>query len=865
MNKETWHKIEELADRALRLPATERESFIHNESNGDTDLEKEVLGLLRSITDSEGWLEDPQYYKKDFFENITDELKVLDSKKSLLGKKVGSYTIIREIGKGGMGTVFLAERSDGVFEHKVAIKLINPDRSTKENLERFKQERNILAELNHPGIAQIYDGGITTDDVPYIIMEFIEGIPITDYCIQNKLSLNERIDLFKQVLKALQHAHENLVIHQDLKPDNILVTKDGDVKILDFGISKLLKKDSSESTLLHLKQALTLTYAAPEQIQRRSVTTATDIYALGLVFHQSLTNRLPYSLDGLSVIEAQQKILTYKTTDLNFKVDEDSGLPKRSFSPDLEAILAKALQKNIRKRYRSATALSSDLSRLKSKMPVSAREHTALYLTKRYIQRNKKSLSFTFFILTLIISFSAFYTNRINIEKKQAQIAAAKAEEVSDFLIQLFEASDPSSNLGNVFTTQELLENGVQQSEELSNQPLLQARLFDITGQVYRNIGDFDQAKYLIENAISLRERNLGYYHPLTLASRHNLGLVMNDMGNYPEAEKIFELVYDQRKRILGNDHIETASTLSNLSFSIRRQGDYELAEELARESLDVFINNLGTDNIQTLDKMNKLAITLHNKGEYRSAEELYIEVLEKRRDLLGSPHPEVAKSINNLATLYLNTGQFLEARSLMEEALDIHKKLFGEVHPNVALVINNLGLVHTELQEYDRAGDYFEEALAMRLDILGKDHTNTAISFFSIGNLMLEINRPDSAINSFEEAISIFKEELSDDHSFTAHSRLGIGRALSQKGFLQEAEPYYTDSFERIEEIHQQYSVERAMAEYHVGRFYLKFEKLPYAVSLLRSSYQALQKIEGDKKNRQVKVHATLQSAENL
>ncbi|MCH2451030.1 MAG: serine/threonine-protein kinase [Gracilimonas sp.] len=865
MDKKTWHKIEDIADRALSLPATGRELFISKECHGDTDLQNEVETLIKSITDSEGWLEDPGDFINDLFKDLPDDLDVLQSTRSLIGKKVGAYTIIKEIARGGMGTVFLAERTDGVFDHKVAIKLINADRATAENIERFKQERNILAELNQPGIAHIYDGGLTADGVPYFIMEYIDGIPITEYCIQNKLPLSDRIHLFKKVLKAVQHAHENLIVHQDLKPDNILVTKEEDIKILDFGISKLLREETSESVPEIKKQALTLSYAAPEQIKQQSITTATDVYSLGLVFYKSLTNRLPYSLDVLLFTEAYEKILSFNPVPPSSNVASNAGLTTKDIRSDLDAIILKALQKNQRSRYRSAAALLVDLNSFEQHLPVSACKHDPTYISKKYLRRNAKSLSIAAFFLMLIISFASFYTLRITEQKKQAQAAALKAEEISDFLIQLFEASDPASNLGNVFTTRELLKNGVQKSEQLSSQPLLQARLFDITGQVYRNIGNFNQAKYLIENAISLRERNLGYYHPLTLASKHNLGLVLNDIGDYHEAENIFKLVYDQRKRILGNDHVETASTLSNLAYSIRRQGDYTLAEELARESLNTFTAKLGTHNIQTLDIMNKLAITLHNKGEYQEAEKIYLEVLEKRKELLGSPHPEVAKSINNLATLYLNTGQFLEAKSLMNEALEIQKELFGPVHPNVAVVINNLGLVNTELQDYERAGTYFEEALDMRLEILGRDHTNTAISFFSIGNLMLEIGRPDSAISNFEEAISIFKKELSDDHSFMAHSSLGIGRALSQKGLLEKAEPYYSDSFKRIKEIHQNYSIERAMAEYHVGRFYLKKGQPSYANSLLKSSYQALKRIEGGKQNRQLKVLATLQQTEDL
>lgn len=463
------------------MHADERELFIENECQGDPQLKSEVKSLLNSITDSEGWLDNPSDYKKDFFKDLPDDMDVLESTKSLVGKKVGAYTIIKEIAKGGMGTVFLAERTDGVFDHKVAIKLVNADRATDENIERFRQERNILAELNHPGIAQIYDGGLTADGIPYFIMEYIDGIPITDYCIQNKLPLSERVQLFKQVLKAVQHAHENLIVHQDLKPDNILVNNNGNVKILDFGISKLLREENTEIIPATRKQALTLSYAAPEQIRQQSITTSTDIYSLGLVFYKCLTNRLPYSLEELSFSEASEKILSYEPVPLCTNIEPNTGLTRKAIRADLQAIILKALQKKKQKRYRSADAFSADLKRFERHLPVTACKKTLGYVSKKYIRRNWKSLSVTTFILMLIVSFASIYTYRITEQKEEAQTAATKAEEVSDFLIHLFEASDPASNLGNVFTTQELLENGVEQSEELSSQPLLQARLFDIT------------------------------------------------------------------------------------------------------------------------------------------------------------------------------------------------------------------------------------------------------------------------------------------------------------------------------------------------------------------------------------------------
>ncbi|MEX0846070.1 MAG: tetratricopeptide repeat protein [Balneolaceae bacterium] len=860
MNKEKWGKIEELVDQALTMPEGERKAFISKACQNNPDLKHEAINFLDFISESEGWLENSGDYQNAIFRKLSEDLSHIDSNTSSVGTKVGAYTIVKELAKGGMGTVYLAKRTDGVFEHQVAIKKINKENITQENIELFKQERNILADLNHPRIAHIYDGGITQNGIPYFVMEYIDGIPITDYCKENQLSLTQRLDLFAQILNAVQHAHENLVIHRDLKPANILVNADGQIKILDFGISKLISSKSLVDDLGRKRQVLTLKYASPEQLKNETITTATDFYSLGLILYQMLTLNLPYHLEGLTFYEAEDVIINNDPIPPSQNVSPYSSISHKDIKGELDAIILKSIHKNPDRRYRAASAFWDDLNRFKNNHPVSACEDTFLYRTKKLIARNKLGFASTIIILGLIISFSLFYTWQITDQKNQAQFEATKAEEISDFLIHLFEASDPANNLSNTFTTSELIGNSLAQIEKLNNQPLMQARLFDITGQVYRNIGLFDEAKEQINAAIQIREEHLGKNHPITLSSMHNLGLVLNDMGDYGEAASVFETVYEKRKELFGENNIEVASTQAFWAFSIRRQGDYDRAEDMARESLQIFRNQLGDSHAQTLDNINKLGITLHNKGKYEEAEELYVEVLNLRKQKLGEIHPQVAKSTNNLATLYLNTGRFNEAKELMEQALHIHKELYGRYHPNIAQVNNNLGLVHTELEQYEKADSLFLLALEMRNELLGPNHTNTAISIFSRANLMLDIQKPDSAITLFEKAYNIFSKELSPNHSFSAHSNLGIGRALSQKGLYEEAKPYYTKSIEQIRSIHDKKSIERTMAEYHFGIYNLNIGNYNIAQALIDSSFQALQDIEGQDGGRFKKVSKKLQ-----
>lgn len=846
MNSEQWGKIEALVDEALKKPVHERMAFIEESCKNTPDLKKEVLEFLDYISESDGWLEDSGEYKRAIFEDLTDDINHLNYSESIIGNKVGAYTLTRELAKGGMGTVYLAKRTDGVFEHEVAIKKVNPGSINEDTIERFKRERNILANLNHPHIAQIFDGGVTDKGIPYCVMEFVDGVSVTEYCKNNNLDLTQRLNLFIQILQAVQHAHENLVIHHDIKPANILVKNDGQVKILDFGISKLIRGNSQEENEQYHKQLLTIKYASPEQIKNEYITTATDIYSLGLVLYEMLTHNIPYNFGECNYFEINKIILNSEPIIPSQNIAPEANIRARQISGELDAVIMKAIHKNPEKRYRSVTTFWNDLINFKKNKPVSTYEDSLTYRTQKLIQRNKIGFTLSTVIFALILFFSVFYTLSITDQKEQAQFEAAKAEEISDFLIQLFEASDPSNNIGNTFTTRELLDNGLAQIENLQNQPLMQARLFDITGQVYRNIGLYDEAQQQIVEAIQIRENKLGENHPLTLSSRHNLGLVLNDMGLFQEAASLFEQVYEDRRSIYGREHIDVASTQAFWAFSLRRQGKYEIAEQMARESLEIFRNELGLNHLQTLDNINKLAITLHNKGNYGEAEEYYKEVLDLRKQKLGELHPQVAKSYNNLASLYLNTGRFHEALELMKKALSIHKHLYGEFHPNIALVSNNMGLVHTKLGNYEKADSLFNYAIDMRTVLLGNDHVNTAISYFTKANLMLEMQYPDSAIGLFEKANKILNKELSEDHSFSAQAMLGIGRGLAQKGNFEEAQSYFSSGIERIREIHGEGSIERAMAEYYFGLYQMNIGNYDSAQTLIENASAALYDIEG-------------------
>ncbi|MBN2733087.1 MAG: serine/threonine protein kinase, partial [Balneolaceae bacterium] len=441
MSDINWEKVETIIDQALDLPAEERKRFVDNQCGENQQLKSEVTLLLESIFDSEGWLEDPQDYKKDFYEEISDDVDLLSTNQPLIGKQVGAYAIREKIGEGGMGTVYRAERTGGKFDHQVAIKIIRQGHNTHKNIRRFRREQHILAGLNHPNIARLFDGGITDDGFPYIIMEHVSGTPIDNYCKANNCSINKKIALFEQVLEAIRYAHENLVIHRDLKPGNILIDEDGNVKLLDFGISKLLEEEEDTTLTQTGARLLTPRYAAPEQIRQENTTTATDLYALGIVFYQLLTGGQPFNLEDLSQYEMEQVILKQEASKPSSKVD-DPALQKK-LKGDLDAIALKAIRKEPGQRYRVANEFLDDLNNYQNNIPVSARDDSFKYRSQKFFKRYKQSVAVAVAMVSLIFAFAGFYTFKITEERNQAQLEAQKAQEVTNFLTDMYRASNP--------------------------------------------------------------------------------------------------------------------------------------------------------------------------------------------------------------------------------------------------------------------------------------------------------------------------------------------------------------------------------------------------------------------------------------
>lgn len=875
MKKEHWQHIESIIDRILSAESeTERLHIIEKECEDDRLLRKEILSFLDSIKESSGLWNKLHHSNEVLMNDFTKEYPVrekiagyikknkIPAKKTAIPQQIGNYQVKKRIGYGGMGEVYLASRTDAKFHQNVALKLIRCGISSHEESLRFEQERAILSSLNHPNIARLLDGGISDDGRSYYVMEYIDGVPITTYCKQNKCSLEQRLALFKQVCKAVQYAHSNFIVHRDLKPDNLLVNKKGQVKVLDFGISKLLDNGVNDQTLLQTGKGMrmmSLKFAAPEQLTLEPITTATDVYALGLLLFKLLTEKNAFTLNNKSFQETEYIIRNHEapkpSSVANKWADELRG--------DLDAIILKALRKDSSDRYDSARHLLDDIEHYQKSLPVSARLDTIPYRAKKFTKRHTIPLIFSVVIFTLISAFTLFYTTRIAQEKHEAQLQAQKAEQVTTFLMDLFKASNPFETDGETITVRQLLERGEQRAESLKDQPEIQAQMFDVTGRIYRQLGEFDKSRNLLDKALELRKDHFGIQHPETVDSFDNLGLLLIETGDFVTADSLLRLALDIREKHLDPNHISMANTINTLGFVTRRMGNQAQAESLYRRSLKIRTDNLGSDHPLTIENLGSLGIALHNQGKYAETEEIFRKVLEHRKQFLGGSHPDVATSLNNLGALLMNVGRFEEAEPLFWEALNIRKNVFGKEHPSVALTMNNLAISLRDQAKYSEASDLFEEALAIRLHLMGDQHFSVGVSKFSIAKLMLESDKPDSALALYNEAYRVFNENLTENHSFTARALIGIGSSYLAMNNLSLAEQYFVKGYDKIKQIHSDTSLERALADIQYGTFLIKMGDIHQANQVLNSAYFALQTIENFETNRQKDVLSLLNTTQ--
>ncbi|TYP92683.1 serine/threonine protein kinase with TPR repeats [Fodinibius salinus] len=819
MDQQEWKKVNDIVDTALEIEGKERISYINEQCGDNEELRYQVTELLKSIeeSDTQDFLEGTQAFPAHLAADLSDD-KEQPPASSMVGETIDQYQIKKVIGHGGMGSVFLADRADDAYQGKVALKIMRQGMDTPSNIARFERERNILAMLDHPNIARLLDGGLSNHGLPYLVMEYVDGISLFKYCDKNNLSVEQRLNLFKKVCRGVRHAHKNAVIHRDLKPSNILITQDGDVKVLDFGISKLLKSGDFDSTQLQTQtgaRMLTYGYAAPEQIEGESVTTSTDAYSLGILLYELLCGVHPFDLDDKGLTEVENIIRQQSPTPPSTKFDQ---LPKeqqkqltdrRNTTPktltkilngDIGAITMKALRKEPEKRYRSADNILEDLKRREQSLPVIARKDTVRYKVGKFVRRHKNGIAITAGVLLFTIALSTFYAWKITEERDKAQMEAQKAQQVSSFLTDMFRASDPTFNPKDTVTAATFLERGSERIGQLENQPEIQASLLSIIGQAHSNLGRFNKAKPLIKKSLSLRKNTYGATSFEYAEGISEWGILQRQLGNFSKAESLHRKALKIKKSTVGIHNIETASTLSDLGLVLDQKGKYKEADSLYREALTLEKQILDSEDPQLAELFNNRAGVLSKMGQTEKAEKFFRKALSIWRDNYGEVHPKTSTGYNDLALVLQKQGKIAKADSLFQKNISIDKKLYGDSHPYIAQSYNNMGLLYGQNGQLEKAKPYLENALALRRKILEKNHPRLAESLNNLARLYIEMGNNEEARSLAEEALKIDKENFGEKHPYVAGDLSNLALIEKKTGSYILAEQYLRESLSIFE-----------------------------------------------------------------
>jgi len=820
MNSDKWNRIEVLCHEAMGLQGGDRDTYLLNSCEGDEELITEVKSLLEEL-ESELPLQPFVQVQSSF---------VFSDEDSSADKIIGPYRLIRTIASGGMGQVYLAVRDDDQFERFVALKVIRKGLVSDDVLARFYEERQILASLNHPNIARMFDGGTSREGTPWFAMEFIEGVPITKYCERHGLSIGERIDLFLKVCSAVQYAHQNLVIHRDLKPANILITREGIPKLLDFGISKLTSIEQKSGQTQYQHRMMTPEYASPEQVQGDPISTVSDVYSLGVLLYELLAGSLPYEFRKRTPAAIEQTICT------TIPGRPSAVSNKKGLKGDLDSVILKALRKEPSERYASVEQLANDLLRHKKALPVLAQKDSLGYRGRKFLQRHRWSVAVTAAIALLVVAFAVV----TYIQSKAIEARAQEAEQISNFLTELFESVDPSEAKDRSLSAIELLHRGADRVEtELGDQPHLQSRLYLVISDVYEKLGLFDDgidmaqkalllqrnlhgrknadiatslnalgwlsyqkgdyktADSLLQTALAMRRELFGDVHLDISRTLNDLAVLNQTQGNYTVADTLLKSALDIRKKKLGDVHESIGVTLGNYATLKYLLGDLPAAEERMREALHVFQTVFGNEHMRVALTMTNLGTILVVRKKFTEAEKVYREALNIRLQLLGDEHPDVADSYAHLGNLLRRNGATHEAEKLMLKALNLHKKLLGEHHKKVGSDFRVLANLYREEGDYISAETNYKAALEIYRKAYPEGHFHTASVLHFLGEVYMAMNEPERAEQPFREAMVFRKQMYGENDIRTAKSMIRLGTCLFNLGDLVEAKPLFISGLE--------------------------------------------------------------------
>jgi eukaryotic-like serine/threonine-protein kinase len=840
---ELWREALAFFDRLLAVGSPEREQQLAALAEVRPDLYPHILTLLGA---------DREAAAQDFLGgDAVADAGVASVSALKAGARIGAYQLERPLGAGGMGEVWLARRIDGRFEGTMALKVLHAHVAQSAARERFVREGRILGQLSHPNIARLLDAGATSLGVLYFVLEYVEGHPIDQWCDEHNLDVAARLRLFLQVCDAVAHAHTHLVVHRDLKPPNILVTAQGEIKLLDFGIAKLIEpeKPGEETELTRLSgRALTPDFAAPEQILGHAVTTATDVYSLGILLYFLLSGRRPYERHQMSMGELERDVRVAEAPALGRSALEGedavtiaaqrASTPqklKRALSGDLDTVVTKALHLEPERRYPNAEQLSADLRRYLDGHPVLAARDTWIYRTQKFVARHLVGVSVTSAAILLLAGFAI----AMSVQVGRIARERARAEQVSSFLVDIFELSDPYRGRGNEVTARELLDVGTRQVESrFAAQPDTRAALMGTMGRVYNRLGLGGEAQPVLEKALAGLVEIHGPKHPEVAAMLNEIGNALMAQGKQAEAEARLKEALQMRRELLGPDATEVAESLTDLGRVAFERGEQQVAEQYFRDSLSLYSRRglLGTP--EAAQVMNELSSLLAFVGHYDEAAQMLDAALKVDRPAFGEDYPRVIMETHNLAYVLQMQGKFAEAEPLFVRSNEQLRRVLGPEHPYTIDALSNYGRFLRRKGDVPGAERVLREVLDLNIRVRGPTHPNVGTSQANLAILLHDAGRLPEAEAEFRAALETYTKALPPEHTSFAPALAGLGRVLIDEGRAREAVPLLRHATQIATATMPGDSPMLAITRSSLASALVQLHQYDEAESLLRDSY---------------------------
>ena len=714
--------------------------------------------------------------------------------------EIGPYRLIRKLGIGGMATVWLAERSDRLIDRPVALKLPHPSLASV-FADRVARERDLLAKLDHPNIARLYDAGVTGDGQPFLALEYVDGTPIDKYCQQQNMTVNARVRMFASVIDAVAHAHAKLIVHRDIKPNNVLVNDRSEVRLLDFGIAKLIGDDNvvAETELTRIGgRAMTLAYASPEQLRGDLLTVAADVFSLGVLLYELLCGKRPHwELSGVALEHAVQN-----DDPIHPSAATENPADAGEIVGDLDVIVMKALAKEPERRYSTCHAMGEDLRRFLANEPVVARPTSLRYRVGKFAARHKAGIgaALTVAMALVIVAVISLYA-AIGSARSARQLAEErdKAEQISDFLTGIFELSSPNRTQGQTVTALELLNRGTERiRNEITTQPLRQASLMDTIARVYAEMNQFDAARELLFESRQLR-RDHGDSESAEYADSSELLATLVEVdGALDDAETLFQEALRIRQDV--GDDKKTASSLLLVGRVRHKKGQVDAAESLYRQALALRRSVDQEDDEMLANALGYIGSILQQRGEIAEAESLQLEALAIRRRLYTDDHLSFMESHYNLGVVYTEKGELETAIEHFQEGLRIAEKLVDKEDHGKAFFFAGLGNLHERLNDLGKAESAYEQAMLAFAAGVGRDHWNTGIAQGNLGRVLVKLERFEQAESLLRQGISSLRSGV-PAHRYLPRMEAYLGRSLLALGRPDDAIPLLEQALAALEE----------------------------------------------------------------